>query len=76
MSDVAVYSCNPTTQMAETGGLGLQYQPLLQDEIGAHKIVSVGFIVFSCVRVACYLPCQPLTMTITYKTFHIYIVWQ
>lgn len=46
MSDVAAYSCNPTTQMAEAGGLGLQYQPLLQDEIGAHKIVSVGFIVF------------------------------
>lgn len=43
MSDVEAYTCNPTTQMAEAGGLGLQYQPLLQDEIGAHKI---GFIVF------------------------------
>ena len=43
MSDVAASTCNPTTQMAEAGGLGLQYQPLLQDETGAHKI---GFIVF------------------------------
>lgn len=47
-----------TTQMAEAGGLGRQYQPLLQDETGAHQIGFIVFVFPVCERYAVY-PVSP-----------------